>query len=317
MEGPEDLEAALLGAPVELDRDEVSALAGVPEVEARAFWVAMGFPEVAPGTRAFTRLDAEALRHALDLRDSGACDEGTLLVLARVMGQGLARLAEAQVQVLRDQAADLTPEQAGAAVAEASAEWLPRLEALVVHVWRRQLAAATGRAFASLQTEGAPELVVGFIDLVGFTRTARSIGPSELEQLLEAFERETSRRVTAHGGRVVKTLGDAVLFVCDDAGSAVEVALLAVEAHADDEAVPEVRAGVAAGPLLQRLGDVFGEPVNLASRLTEEARPGTVLVDARVAEGLADDPAYSLQRLPRRPVRGYRALAPYRVRRHT
>lgn len=317
MNGPEDLEAALLGAPVELDRDEVSALAGIPEQEARAFWVAMGFAEVPPGEKAFTRRDAEALRHALALRDSGLVAEGTLLVLARAMGQGLSRLAEAHVQVLRDQAVDLTAEQASAAVVAASTDVLPRLEALVVHVWRRQFAAATERAFASLQTDGAPELAVGFIDLVGFTRTSRRIGTVELEDLLERFESETSARVTAHGGRVVKTLGDAVLFVCDDVASAVEVALLGVDAHVDDDTVPEVRAGVAVGPLLQRLGDVFGEPVNLASRLTDEARPGTVLVDSQVADALAGSPAYTLQRLRRRPVRGYRALAPYRVRRHT
>jgi adenylate cyclase len=310
----EDLEAALLGAPVELTRDEVSALAGVPEPEARAFWVAMGFAEVPPGERAFTRLDADALREVIALRDSGVVDEGTLLVLARAMGQGLSRLAEGQVQVLQAGAAGLSVEEAADVVVGTAGDVLPRLEQLLLHVWRRQLTAATQRSFASFGSPDAQLLAVGFVDLVGFTRTSRDVDAAALERLLERFERDTSLRVTAQGGRVVKTLGDAVLYVCDDVRAAVEVALATVAAHADDDELPDVRAGVACGPLLQRLGDVFGEPVNLASRLTEEARPGTVLVDVQVAEALADLPSYALQRLHRRPVRGYRALQPYRVR---
>jgi adenylate cyclase len=184
-----------------------------------------------------------------------------------------------------------------------------------VHVWRRQFAAATERSFASLTSDGHPVLAVGFVDLVGYTRTSRESDAAQLQRMLERFERETSLRVTACGGRVVKTLGDAVLFVADDVVGAAEVALETVAAHEADESLPEVRAGVAMGPVLTRLGDVFGDPVNLASRLTDEARPSSVLVDRAVAEALADDPSYRLQRLPQRTVRGYRALRPHVLRR--
>jgi adenylate cyclase len=114
---------------------------------------------------------------------------------------------------------------------------------------------------------------------------------------------------------VVKTLGDAVLFVADDVVGAAEVALETVAAHEADESLPEVRAGVAMGPVLTRLGDVFGDPVNLASRLSDEARPSSVLVDRTVAEALSDNPSYRLQRLSQRTVRGYRALRPHVLRR--
>ncbi len=312
---PEQLEAALLGAPCTLTRDDVASAVGVPEEQARALWTAMGFAEVPPGKRAFTSLDVASLRHALALRDSGIVGQDTLLVLARSMGQGLARMAEAQVDVLRELSAGMTVEEATQAAGEAAAEVLPRLEQILVHVWRRQFAAATARAFVAATEDGQPLRCVGFVDLVDFTRSTRQWDVSTLERLLERFESETSLRVTAVGGQVVKTLGDAVLFTTDDAGSAVEVALRTIEAHAADDELPDVRAGVASGPVLLRLGDVFGQPVNIASRLTDEARPRALLVDARTAEALAHDGSYDLKRLHRRSVRGYRALTPHLLRR--
>jgi adenylate cyclase len=312
-----DLEQALLGAPCTLTRDEVTAAAGVQEAEAAAIWAAMGFAQVPPEEKAFTELDVDALRTAVSLRDGGIVDTDTLLVLARTMGQGLARLAEAQVGVFRGRAADMTPEEAHEAAAAAATEVLPGLERLMVHVWRRQFAAATERSFATLLGGGHPVVAVGFVDLVGFTQTSRESDAHDLALLLERFERETSLRVTAYGGRVIKMLGDEVLFVTDDVVAAAEVALATVEAHARDKALPEVRAGIALGPVLDRLGDVFGEPVNLAARLTAEARPGSVLVDRHAAEALAADASYSLLPLKHRSVRGYRALRPHALRRAT
>ena len=315
----DDLEAALLGAPCELDRDEVSAAAGVPELEARALWNALGFPVVAPGEKAFTQRDVEALRIAAALREGGLVDDDTLLVLARSMGQGLARMAEAHVDVFRELAAGMSLEEATETSVHAAGEVLPQLEQLVVHVWRRQFAAATGRAFAAAAHQGRPEVAVGFVDIVDFTASTRTWDNATLERMLERFERETALRVTAFGGRVVKTLGDEVMFVADDAVSAVEVALDTVAAHCADDDLPDVRAGVALGPVLERLGDVFGQPVNLASRLVDEARPRSVLVDVQVAEALGRDGmvdgAYRLTRLRRRSVRGYKALTPYLLRR--
>ena len=313
----DDLEAALLGAACRYSREDVAEQVGVRLDEARSIWAAMGLAEVPDGELAFTDADVAALRTALELRDSGIVDPDTLLVLARAMGQGLARLAEAQVEVFRGRAAALTPDEARLAAATAATEVLPRLEQLVVHVWRRQFAAATERSFAALDAHGYPLLAVGFVDLVGYTRTSRETDAADLQRMLEKFERETSLRVTACGGRVVKTLGDAVLYVSESVFGAAEVALDTVAAHEDDESLPEVRAGLALGPVLPRLGDVYGEAVNLASRLTDEARPSSVLVDAAAAEALAADASYTVHRLKQRAVRGYRALRPYVLRRRT
>ena len=312
---PDDLEATLLGAPCELTRDDVADAVGIPEQQARSLWNAMGFPDVGPAERAFTTKDVEALRTALELAESGIVDADTVLVLARSMGQELARTAEAQVDVFRAASEALTPEEALEAAAHLAPGLMPMLEQLVVHVWRRQFAAATARAFAATDGDEKPSTAVGFVDLVDFTRSTQQWDASTLERTLERFERETALRVTAVGGRVVKTLGDAVLYVTDEPGSAVEVALQTVDAHAADDELPDVRAGVALGPLLVRLGDVFGAPVNLASRLTDEARPRTVLVDQATADALADDGSYELKRLRRRSVRGYRSLTPHLLRR--
>lgn len=312
---PDELETALLGAPVELTRDEVADAAGVPELVARGFWTAMGFAEVPPDVRAFTRLDVEALRHAVDLRDSGVIPADTLLVLARSMGQHLARMAEAQVDVFRDLSTGMTVPETAMAAGESAAEVLPRLEQILVLVWRRQFAAATARAFVAATEDGQPLRCVAFVDLVDFTRSTRLWDASTLERLLERFESETALRVTELGGQVVKTLGDAVMFTTDEPSAAVEVALRTVEAHAADDELPDVRAGAAFGTVLMRVGDVFGQPVNLASRLTDEARPRALLVDERMAQVLADDRAYEVKRLRRRSVRGYRSLTPYLLRR--
>lgn len=168
MAGADELETVLLGAPAELTRAEVSELAGVDLEEARALWRALGFPEVAPGERAFTSLDADALRAVMALRDSGLAQPEVVVVLARAMGQAMSRMAESQVAVFAEAARALPEEDALAASTQAARDLMPPLERLVVHVWRRQFAAAVGRALAS--PGDSPELAVAFVDLVDFTK---------------------------------------------------------------------------------------------------------------------------------------------------
>lgn len=310
----EDLSGVLLGGVPSLTRLQVAEQSGVPLEAAQAVWQAMGFADVEDHVLAFTPGDVAALRTAQDLLDLGVVDADTLLVMARAMGQGLSRLAEAQVDVFRGLSGGMTVEQALDAAVTAAGDVVPKLEQLVLFVWRRQFAAAALRSTAAARHDGMPVMAVGFVDLVDFTRSTRGWDTSQLARILEHFERDVSLRVAAAGGRVVKTLGDGVLFVTDDARSAVRVALATVDAHEAHDELPSVRAGVALGPLLVRLGDVFGEPVNIASRLTDEARPGSLLVDDAVARELADDPSFALRTLHRRSVRGYRSLVPNLLR---
>lgn len=308
----EDLEGRLLGQPVTLSREDVERLSGVPADLAYDVWAAMGFADVPYGEPAFTQADVAALKTAVSLLELGIIDGDTLLVMARAMGQGLAKLAEAQVDVFRSLSGGMTLEEALGLVAATADDVLPKLDALVLFVWRRQFAAAVQRSLATAHEDGMPVLAIGFLDLVDFTRSTRAWDAAQLGRTLERFERETSLRVAAVGGRVVKTLGDGVLFTADGAADAVAVALETTQAHALDEDLPSVRGGVALGPVLVRLGDVFGEPVNIASRLSEQARPDSVLVDQQVAEALGE--RWEVRPLHRRSVRGYRSLTPYLVR---
>ncbi len=309
----DDLDALLLGEPLTLDREDVERMSGVSADFAREVWASMGFAEIPYGERAFTHADVEALKVSAALLELGLTDLPTQLVMARIMGQGLSRLAEAQVDVLRARTADHSPEEALAELAGRAEHVLPKLDFLMVFMWRRQFAAAVQRALASFGDTGMPVLSVGFLDLVGFTRSSREWDATTLERTLEHFERDVSLRVAAVNGRLIKTLGDGVLYTCDQPVDAVTVALDTVADHDASDELPAVRAGVAQGPVLFRLGDVFGETVNIASRLSSEARPSSLLVDRRVAEALTD--GYEVRELHRRAVRGYRSLTPYLVRR--
>ena len=260
--------------------------------------------------RAFTRRDVEALQTVQRLCDGGIIDQDTLLILARAMGQGLARLAEAQVDVFRSLAEDMTVEQATETAGYAAADILPQLEQLLVHVWRRQFAAATGRAFAAATQDGHPVMAVGFVDQE--QPELEREHPRAAAGALRSQHRPVGDPVRRP---VVNTIGDAVMYVTDDPQAAVEVALGRVEAYAADEQLPDVRGGVALGPVLVRLGDVFGQPVNLASRLTDEARARTVLVDSSLATTLRGDSALDVRCMHRRSVRGCRSLTPHRLQR--
>ena len=128
----------------------------------------------------------------------------------------------------------------------------------------------------------ARTMAVGFADLVGFTSLTRELDDSRLGALVEGFESMASDVVASVGARLVKTIGDEVLFVADDAATAAEVALNC-RAAARARGAPDLRVGLASGTVLSRLGDVYGEPVNIAARLTSIARPGSVLVDRELA----------------------------------
>ncbi|HEV2890872.1 MAG TPA: adenylate/guanylate cyclase domain-containing protein [Frankiaceae bacterium] len=297
-------------------RAETAAAAGVEVDSAVALWRAMGFAEVRDGDRVFSERDVRALRTASLLRELGVVDEAGLLALTRTMAQALSRLAHSHASIaasyLGGLAAPLDP-LADEAVHTAAETLLDDVASLLEYVWRRHLAVAAESAFTAAPAASV-ETAVGFADLVGFTETSRSMTPEELSALVETFEHLAAHLVGDVGGRVVKTLGDEVLFVADDVHGAVRLGLDLAERTPEATGV-EVRVGVAFGPVVPRLGDVFGPTVNIASRLTALARPGTVLLDRGAASALRDDAAFEVSPLRRQSVRGYSHLAPFRVRR--
>ena len=294
-----ELEQALLGERRKYTRAELCELAGTSVEQARRLWRAMGFADVGDDVRAFTDGDADALQRLRALIDEGSIDEVLAVSITRALGRNLSRLAEWLGEAFTERMARTdrleVEEAARFAVAEASA-LLPETEALVVYVWRRQLAAVASRTLSASDAElAAGRLGVGFADLVGFTRLSRRLAEHQLAEIVETFEARASDIVAAGGGRVVKTVGDEVLFVGDTAPVTGEIALRLAEGMAADQVVPDVRVGVAFGTVLTRLGDVFGTTVNVASRLTAVAQPGSVLVDGGMAAALAGEAAFDLR----------------------
>ncbi|MEW1842347.1 adenylate/guanylate cyclase domain-containing protein [Nonomuraea angiospora] len=308
----EEIERLLVGSPARFTKEQVTAKAGVSQELAERIWRALGFAQRADGAVAFTDADVAALRRVRRMLDGGTLDEQTVIRMARALGQTTARLAQWQAEIMIGAMLPPEPSQGDLAkVLGAAQELLPDFEQVLVHVWRAQLAAAGTRLLAI--ADGNDELVptrvtmaVGFADLVSFTRRSRELDERELAELVEGFEARASDVVASHGARLVKTLGDEVLFTAPSPAQAAGIALDLVESGV------ELRVGLAYGPVLPTMGDVFGTTVNLAARLTAIARPGTILVDSALAEGLE---GFDLHKIRRRPARGLGVVQPYLLRR--
>ncbi|GAA2242287.1 adenylate cyclase [Streptomyces ruber] len=334
------LEQLILGAERRYTPFQAARSAGVSMELASRFWRAMGFPDIGQA-KALTEADVLALRRLAGLVEAGLLSEAMAVQVARSTGQTTARLAEWQIDSFLEGLTE--PPEPGMTRTEVTYPLiellLPELEEFLVFVWRRQLAAATGRVVQAADDEEMVDrrLAVGFADLVGFTRLTRRMEEEELGELVEAFETTAADLVAAHGGRLIKTLGDEVLYAADDAGVAAEIALRLIETMANDETMPELRVGIAFGTVTTRMGDVFGTTVNLASRLTSIAPKDAVLVDTAFAEEIVrtgdapvseaeaaeaaaaaekegeEPPTYrfALQPMWQRPVRGLGVVQPW------
>ncbi|MEU6340389.1 adenylate/guanylate cyclase domain-containing protein [Streptomyces sp. NPDC046977] len=334
--GPEEdpialrLEQLIMGAERLYTPFQAARSAGVSMDLAARFWRAMGFADIGQA-RALTEADVLALRRLAGLVEAGLISENTAIQVARSTGQTTARLAEWQTDSFLEELTE--PPEPGLTRAEVAYPLvellLPELEEFLTYVWRRQLAAATSRVVRSDDEEAVDRrLAVGFADLVGFTRLTRRLEEEELGELVEAFETTAADQVAAHGGRLVKTLGDEVLFIADDPGTAAEIGMRLIETMNGDETMPALRVGIAFGTVTTRMGDVFGTTVNLASRLTSIAPRDAVLVDGELAQALVaggeapeseaeiepgSDEKYrfALQPMWRRPVRGLGVVEPW------
>jgi adenylate cyclase len=314
----EDLERSVLGAKPELTAQEVADAAGVTRDEAQRLWRALGFPDAGDAV-AFTADDLDALRLVQVTIEQGDLDTETATRLTRAVGHTMARLADWQVSTLaehvEDHAHDGTSRLASAL--GLSQEVAPAFEQLLVYAWRRHLAAAVSRIEAlggSDEDLLAAEVTVGFADLVSFTELTNNLDDDDLATLVESFETRCADVVTDRGGRVIKTLGDSILFVADRPAHGADIALSLVEDLGPDDGLPDVRVGLATGTAISRFGDVFGPPVNLASRLTTVARRNRVIADRVTADALPEE-AYDTRALPPRPLRGFGSVEPVTVRR--
>jgi adenylate cyclase len=315
----EALERLLLDGPRRFTRLQVAEMAGMDPQRTQRLWRALGFPDVADDDPAFTDADVNALGVLSALIDSGFVGPGTEASIARAMGQALSRLADWQTDMLADALTRAAGGEDRSTVGveqavEAARALLPHLRQVQDYVWRRHLAANADRLLATSGPGDRRELAVGFADLVGYTSRSRGMGGRELGAMIEDFEAIAAEVIARHSGRVVKTVGDGVLFTARTAAAAAAIGLELPDAWSAEER-PPLRVGAAYGAVLTRLGDVYSPVVNLASRLTSLARPDTLLVDRELASGLRGLPQYRVRPLRRVSVRGYDHLQPWLVRR--
>ncbi len=285
-----------------------------PEVAARV-WRALGFPDIPDGVAAFSDRDARALRFAVE-RLQGTASLSDLEHQVRVVSASLARLAAFEADVVADaldtlRSTNADEESVAMALVE-GADW-ESISGLIDYTHRLLFRAALWRRLARPTVGPTVDVAVGFADITGYTELTEGLDAHDLSDLLAAFERLAYNSAAECNTRIVKTIGDEVMFV----GFPRDVARLALtlaERADADPVVPGVRIGVAWGSVLGRDGDYYGPVVNLASRITDRARKGTVLAAEGLQQVLADDPEFSWRSLGSKRLRGIGSTTLYVLR---
>ena len=267
---------------------ELSERSGLEPAAVRTLSLAVGLP-VADDERVFTDEAVEVF--GFFTGGARLFGEEPLLRLLRTVGSSLARMAEAAVSLfyvniegpMRQSG---TTERALAEASVHAVEAIDGLQRMVFALFRSHMEATILR-FRRLQlgrSVDAAAMTVGFVDLVGFTPLSSRLSPRELAGMVERFEATAHDLITARGGRVVKVIGDEVMFVTLDAAAACDAGLALIEHFAGDPSVTP-RGALATGDLVIRGGDYYGPIVNLAARVAELAVPGELLATRAVADG--------------------------------
>lgn len=230
--------------------------------------------------------------------------EDELMHYTRVVGMSIRRVAEAAGEMfLRDVEAERladSDELERARIGASAVELARQATGLFDPLFRAHLAEsvrASRRALAGHDGQATMPLSVGFVDLAGFTERVGAASPAELLRLVSSFEATAHDLVTTHGGRLVKLIGDEVMFTTVDADAACAIAL----ALTSREGVP-ARGGLAHGEVVTSGGDLYGPVVNLASRITDQAIVGEVLVNDAIVTAA---PQRSFDPAGRRSLKGF------------
>ena len=276
-----------------------------------------------PDAAVHMRADGEAAAYTQRFVELGM-DPDQLVLVVRVLAEGLSNAAE----VMRYTAlsAILRPGVTELQIAQASKELVGQIAPLLGpmirdmlfmqlrHAMETEVINAAERA-AGQPLPGAREVSVAFADLVGFTKLGEVVSSEELGQLAGRLA-DLTRDLTAPPVRFIKTIGDAVMFVCPDPAPLLDTVLKLVEVVDTDNDFPRLRGGAASGMAVSRAGDWFGSPVNVASRVSGVARPGAVLVADSVREVVGDGAGFSWSFVGPRRLKGIKnEVRLYRVRR--
>ena len=282
---------------------------------------ALGTPIPDEDERVFGEADLEAAKRAKEFLDAGLPEDG-LLETSRIIGISMANLADANrdlvAQVFTEPGVD--EHELALRYAEAARALAPRLGETLLHAYRLHLREAIRQAvvneaeLAAGRISGTDEVTIAFADLVGFTRLGESLDIEQVGDLSgKLFELASE---AAHPPvRLVKMIGDAAMFASRESTPVIEAVLELVESVRGEE-IPPLRAGAARGQALGRGGDWYGRPVNLAARITNFARPDSVVVDQAVKDSIEDGRLFDFSFVGKRKFKGNDCEVPvHRVRR--
>jgi len=280
---------AMIGGTATMTVEEAAARVGLEAEIARRLWDAVRLTDL--GGLECTEEDVAIFEFYA--RVIPLFGEEETLQVARVHGAAIAMMADAEVAQVRSllEAPQRVEGADNVAVGElwmgVVSELFTLLERAMVRLHRHH-AMITGRRYtlwgAPTSGSSTADVVVGFADLVGFTALGHTLAPQQVDSLLRRFEARAVGTATSATTRVVKMIGDEVMFVAGTADDALTIA----HALVHDPDLPDLRVGIAAGRVVTRAGDVFGVPVNLAARLVATAQPGEILVDHLAAERVHD-----------------------------
>ncbi len=269
-----------------------------------------GLPAIAPGRPMFLESDVETFE--VFLLGGAMFGEEVTLQFSRVIGASLSAIADAamstfslsvQRQLDRAHAGELEQARAVAGASELLVEQVPHvIESLFFH--HVEAASRRTQAAAGATTE-LLELSVGFLDLVGSTILTQELPADELGAAITEFEQTATLLVGGHDGRVVKTIGDEVMFVSGDASDACVIALELRDHVERHPVLPSLRGGIAVGGLVRGYGDYYGPIVNIAARAVKLADPGAILVTDEVCRRVADADGLRFEPAGERELRGF------------
>jgi adenylate cyclase len=296
------VERLIVPEGADYDLAAVTAKTGVDAATVALLWRTLGYPVPRPGEVAFTDGDVAILGELGRLMEGNVATADLLVQMSRVIGSAMARVASAQVDVISARVSgspqrgavagmDVTDEQ----IVTSAGALLPIVPGVLEATWRRHLLAAIRRRLSLAETGQGPVGAVGFADLVGYTAISQQVDDDELSAIVDQFEQLAFDAVTEYGGRVVKMIGDEVMFTVESPGAAAEIALALAEGTRGTDDLSELRVGMAYGPLLERESDLYGPTVNLASRVTAVAFPGTIVVGEALRDQLVGQPEYRLR----------------------
>ena len=288
------------GRPIHSLRTAADAL-GTSVDEVATAWAVMGMRISDPEALALSQADVDGLQTWVAIK--ALVGDDAALAFLRVLGNAMARVAEAGGTMARIAQPDLLVTHSGDELTTAKAyravtEITHRFGVLIDAVFRQHIVSARTH-FEGVITDASASVTcgIGFADLTGFTTLTQILTPTELLDLLVEFGGTVSDLVHADGGRVVKFIGDEVMWVTSTPELLVKVAMDLVEHSRAREAGLQVRAGLGYGSVLAIGGDYFGNPVNLAARLVGAAAPGQILASNDVRDELAD-----WQAIPQEPL---------------